>query len=277
MPDPVIISCALTGNIATLEDNPHLPFSPEQIGEAAVEAWKAGAAIVHIHAREDDGTPAWKPEFFQRSIDYIRGQGCDVLINHTTSYGSVGEDDWDKRFAALDPRPQLASFDCGTMNFGPWVFRNSPQFLEELAKRTLDAGVKPELEIFDSGQMGTALRLAEQGLLQEPLFFQFVLGIAGGAPATPASLLHLVEQVPSGSQWSICSVSRHQLPMNTLALGMGGHVRTGLEDNLWLRKGVPATNGGLVERLRKLIELTEQEVASPAQARELLGIGEGGA
>jgi 3-keto-5-aminohexanoate cleavage enzyme len=277
MPDPVIISCALTGNIATPEENPNLPFSPQQIGEAAVEAWKAGAAIVHIHAREDDGTPAWEPEFFQRSIDYIREADCDVLINLTTSYGSVAEDDWNKRYAALEPRPQLASFDCGTMNFGPWVFRNAPDFLEELAKRMLDAGVKPELEIFDSGQLHTALRLADMGLLEEPLFFQFVLGIAGGAPATPASLTHLVEQVPEGAQWSICSVARHQLPMNTMALGMGGHVRTGLEDNLWFRKGEPATNGTLVERLRKLIELTEQEVASPAQTRELLGIGEGGA
>jgi 3-keto-5-aminohexanoate cleavage enzyme len=274
---PVIISCALTGNIATLDDNPNLPFSPEQIGQSAVEAWKEGAAIVHIHARDDDGLPAWAPEFFQRSIDYIREAGCDVLINHTTSYGSVDEDDWDKRFAALEPRPQLASFDCGTMNFGPWVFRNTPQFLEQLAERMLEAGVKPELEIFDSGQLATALRLFERGLLQPPLFFQFVLGIEGGAPATATSLVNLVQQLPDEAVWSICSVGRNQLPMNTVALGMGGHVRTGLEDNLWLRKGVPATNAALVRRVRNLVELTEQEVATPARAREILGIGEGGA
>lgn len=277
MADPVIISCAVTGNIATLEDNPHLPFSPEQIGDAAVEAWREGAAIVHIHAREDDGTPAWEPAFFERTITRIRESDCDVLINHTTSYGSVAEDDWAKRFAALEPRPQLASFDCGSMNFGPWVFRNSPEFLEQLATKMLETGVKPELEVFDSGQLGTALSLAERGLIEQPLFVQFVLGIAGGAPATPATLVHLVEQLPPGAEWSICSTGRNQLPMNTLALGMGGHVRTGLEDNLWLRQGEPATNGALVRRLRTIVELTEQQAASPAQAREILGIEEGGA
>lgn len=270
MPDPLIISCALTGTLATVEDNPHLPYDPEAIGRAAVEAWREGAAIVHIHARGDDGAPVWEPTYFQRAIDVIRAQDCDVVINLTTSYSSTGDDNWDWRFAALEVRPELASFDCGTMNFGDTVFHNSPPFLADLARRMLDAGVKPELEIFDSGQIGNAVRLAGDGLLSAPLLFQFVLGVAGGAPATIRDLVHLVQSIPAGSVWSVCALGRAQLAMNAHAIAMGGHARTGLEDNLWYRKGVPATNAMLVERVRRLAELMERPVATPDQARRLL-------
>jgi len=272
-PEPLIISCALTGALATPDDNPHLPFDPEAIGRAAVEAWREGASVVHIHAREDDGTPAWEPEYFRRSIDAIRSADCDVIVNLTTSYGSTGEDDWAKRFAALEAAPEIASFDCGTMNFGPWVFHNSPEFLAELGRRMLEAGVKPELEIFDSGQIGTALGLLDNGLLRAPLFFQFVLGVHGGAAPTLRNLLHLVESIPAGMPWSVCAVGRRQLEMNAHAIAMGGHARTGLEDNLWYRKGVPATNAMLVERLRKLADTLDRPVATPDDARGILGLG----
>ncbi len=272
MAEPLIISCALTGTLATIDDNPHLPYDPEAIGRAAVEAWREGAAIVHIHARGDDGSPAWEPGYFQRAIDVIRSSDCDVVINLTTSYGGTGDDDWDRRFAALDVRPDLASFDCGTMNFGEMVFRNTPQFLTELAQRMLSAGIKPELEIFDAGQIGNALRLADDGLLAAPLFFQFVLGVAGGAPATLRELLHLVQTIPEGSLWSVCALGRSQLPMNAHAIAMGGHARTGLEDNLWYRRGVPATNAMLVERVRRLAELLERPVATPDEARRMLAL-----
>jgi 3-keto-5-aminohexanoate cleavage enzyme len=273
MADPLIISCALTGTLATIEDNPNLPYDPEAIGRAAVEAWREGAAIVHIHARADDGVPTWEPEYFRRAIDVVRSADCDVVINLTTSYGGTGEDNWDRRFAALDPRPELASFDCGSMNFGPMVFRNSPDFLAELAGRMLAAHVKPELEIFDTGQIGNALRLADESLLAPPLFFQFVLGVAGGAAATPRNLVHLVESIPDAAPWSVCAIGRAQLPMNAHAIAMGGHARTGLEDNLWYRRGVPASNAMLVERVRQLSELMDRPVATPDQAREILGLG----
>ena len=152
------------------------------------------------------------------------------------------------------------------------VFRNTPQFLAELAQRMVSAGVKPELEIFDSGQIGNALRLAGEGLLRAPLFFQFVLGVAGGAPATLHDLLHLVQAVPDGSLWSACAIGRAQLPMNAHAIAMGGHARTGLEDNLWYRRGVPATNAMLVERVRRLAELMERPVATPDDARRMLAL-----
>jgi 3-keto-5-aminohexanoate cleavage enzyme len=271
--DPLIISCAVTGALATKDDNPHLPFDPEEIGRSCVEAWREGAAIVHIHARHDDGTPAWEEEVFQRTVDVIRSADCDVLINLTTSFGgTVHGTPWEQRFAPIAVGPDLVSFDCGTMNFGPWVFYNPPDFLEELARRTQAAGVKPELEIFDAGHVVTAVRLADAGLLDTPLFFQFVLGVQGGAPPTAQALLHLVQQIPAGSPWSVCAVGREQLRVNAMAIAMGGHARTGLEDNLWFGRDDPASNARLVARVRGLAETLDRPVASPQQARELLGL-----
>jgi 3-keto-5-aminohexanoate cleavage enzyme len=272
MSNELILSCALTGAIATPAHNPFLPFDPEAIGQAAIEAWKEGAAIVHIHARKDDGTPTGDPEYFRRAIDVIRSADCDVIINLTTAFSGLADDVWPQRFAALDARPEIASFDCGSMNFGEWLFRNTPEFLNQLATRMQEAGVKPELEIFDLGQVYNALRIHEAGLLEAPLFFQLVLGVAGGAPASARNLVHLVDVLPADSPWSVCAIGRHQLPMNAHAIAMGGHARTGLEDNLWYRKGVPATNAMLVERLRRLGETLDRPIATPNEARAILGI-----
>jgi 3-keto-5-aminohexanoate cleavage enzyme len=272
MSDELILSCALTGSIATPANNPFLPFDPEAIGRAAIEAWKEGAAVVHIHARTDDGTPTGDPEYFRRAMDVIRSANCDVIINLTTAYSGLAEDIWPERFAALEAGPEIASFDCGSMNFGEWLFRNTPEFLTQLATRMQEAGVKPELEIFDLGQVHNALRLHEAGLLRAPLFFQLVLGVAGGAPASARNLVHLVDALPDQSPWSVCAIGRHQLPMNAHAIAMGGHARTGLEDNLWYRKGVPATNAMLVERLRELGETLGRSIATPDQARATLAI-----
>ena len=271
--DPLIISCALTGALATPKENASLPFDPEAIGRDALEAARAGAAIVHIHAREDDGTPAWETKYFERTLDVIRAENKDVLVNLTTGFGGTEDIDWEIRFAPLPLHPELASFDAGSMNFGPWMFRNSPDFLAALAKRMLDEGVKPELEIFDTGQIGNVMRLVGEGVIPEPLWFQFVLGVAGGAPATLRNLAHLVGELPPGASWSVAGVGRYQLPMNVYAIAMGGHARTGLEDNLWIRKGESATNGTLVSRVRSLAEQMERPVATPAQAREILGLG----
>jgi 3-keto-5-aminohexanoate cleavage enzyme len=272
--DPLVISCAVTGSLATKDDNPHLPFSPAEIGQAAIEAWREGAAIVHIHAREDDGTPTGDPEYFRRAIDVIRSADCDIVVNLTTAHSAIYEDDWSQRFAALEAEPEIGSFDCGSMNLGPWIFRNAPRFLEELAQRMLDAGIKPELEIFDTGMVGNAMRLAERGLLPAPLWFQFVLGVDGGAPASARSLAQFVDMVPAGTAWSVAAVGRYQLEMNTHAIAMGGHARTGMEDNLWFSRGVPASNAMLVERLRIIGEAVGRPIATPSQARALLGLRE---
>jgi 3-keto-5-aminohexanoate cleavage enzyme len=270
MSNELIISCAVTGAIATPANNPFLPFDPEEIGRAAVAAWKEGASIVHIHARADDGTPTGDPEYFRRAIDVIRSADCDVIINLSTAYSGLADDVWEERFKALEAGPEIASFDCGSMNFGEWLFRNTPEFLNELATRMQTAGIKPELEIFDLGQIHNALRIHKAGLLPDPLFFQLVLGVAGGAPPSARNLVHLVDALPDGCPWSVCAIGRDQLAMNAHAIAMGGHARTGLEDNLWYRKGVHATNGMLVERVRNLGERLDRPIATPDQARAIL-------
>jgi 3-keto-5-aminohexanoate cleavage enzyme len=270
---PAIISCALTG-VQRSERNPHIPLTPEAIGHDAIAAWRAGAAIVHIQARDDDGNPAWQPEYFERTLEVIRDSDCDVLVNFTTSWGGTREDTPDeRRFAPLALRPDIASFDCGSMNFNDNVFRNSPSFLRALAQEMRTAGVKPELEIFDAGMVGNALRLLEAGLLEQPPFFQLVLGVAGGATATARQLLHLVDLLPPGAPWSACALGRDQLPINVLAASLGGHVRTGLEDNLWYGRGVPAENAALVARIAGLLVPLGRRPATPEEAREMLGLG----
>jgi 3-keto-5-aminohexanoate cleavage enzyme len=269
--DPLIISCAVTGDQDPAQ-SPHIPASPEDIGRSAVEAWREGAAIVHLHARDDHGEPTGDAEYFRRAVSVIREAGSDVIVNLTTSFGGAGENVWDQRFAALEARPEIASLDCGTLNFGEYVFHNSVPFLRELASRMQRAGIKPELEIFDAGMVGTAARLAEDGLLAGPQWFQFVLGVAGGAPAGEHEVLHLRSLLPDGALWSVCALGRHQLPMNALAIVLGGHARTGLEDNLHYRKGELADNPRLVERVRRLADTLERPVATPSQARALLGL-----
>lgn len=266
---PLIISCAVTGGRASGSGNPHHPRTPEAIGQAAIEAWREGAAIVHIHARGDDGAPTGDLDSFRRIVDVIRSEGSDVVLNLTTSYYDDVAN-WEQRFGPLELGPELASFDCGTLNFNDRVFENSPTFLAALAGRMLERGVKPEIEIFDAGMVATARRLAAEGRLADPLYFQFVLGVRGGAPATERDLLFLAESIPAGSPWSVCALGRDQLRMNAMAIAMGGHARTGLEDNLYFRQGEFASNGRLVERVRRLAELMERPVATPGQAREIL-------
>ena len=274
--DPLIISCAVTGDQpASL--SPHVPATPADVARAAIEAAREGAAIVHIHARNENGESVGSVDYFRRIVDPIRSADVDVIINLTTSFGGVSEDIWDqdvweRRFAPLEMRPEIASFDCGTLNFDEYVFQNSLPFLRLLGKRMQAAGVKPELEIFDAGMIGTVARLVDEGVLREPLWFQFVLGVPGGAPATERELMHLRSSIPAGAPWSVCALGRNQLPMNAVAIATGGHARTGLEDNLYYRKGELADNARLVERVRRLAETLERPVASPAQAREMLGL-----
>jgi 3-keto-5-aminohexanoate cleavage enzyme len=209
-------------------------------------------------------------------MELIRGAGCDVLINLSTSGGAggVGEE---ARLDVVDLKPEIASFDAGSMNFGDRVFLNSPEFLVKLAKRMQEQGVKPEIECFDGGQIDNAVRIIEQGLIDPPHWFQIVLGVKGGAAATPRQLLHMVDTLPSGVPWSVCAIGRQQLPMNIMAMAMGGHARTGLEDNIYYRKGELATsNAQLVARVVRIGREMGREPASPAEAREILGLTQPG-
>ncbi len=274
--DKVILSVATTGSWPAKAQNPALPVTPEEIAQAAVESWREGAAIVHVHVRDDSGTMTCDPARFRRVKELIRAQGCDILLNYTTS-GGAGRVDETERFNSLETGPELASLDAGSMNFNERVFLNPPAFLEELARRMAAANVKPEIEVFDSGMIGNALTLIERGLIKPPLWWQFVLGVKGGTPATARSLLHLVDGLPAGSLWSVCAVGSHQLPMNMLAIAMGGHARTGLEDNLYFRRGeLAGSNAQLVARLARIARECGREPATTAEARQMLGLAESG-
>jgi 3-keto-5-aminohexanoate cleavage enzyme len=268
---PLIINAAISGSLSK-NAMPNLPRDPEDIGRMAVEVWEAGASIVHIHAKDDQGEHTGDVAYFKRAMDYIREAGSDIIINLTTSFSAATVDDWETRFGPVMLRPEIASYDAGTMNFNDHVFANTPAFLRELATRMKEQGVKPEIEIFDVSQIGNAVRIAQEGLIDDPLYMQFVLGVNGGAPATIKQLVHLVESLPAGAIWSVAGIGRHQLAMDTYAILMGGHARTGLEDNWYFSKGRFATNRELVERIAGLAGTLGREIATPTQARELLGI-----
>ena len=272
MNDKLIISVATSGSWPTRQQTPHVPITPAEIAQAAVDCWREGAAIVHVHVRDDEGVVTTDPALYRDVMERIRAAGCDIIINLSTS-GGIGTRPEPERFYPLELCPELASFDAGSINVRERVFENSPGFLERLAKAMLENGVKPEIEDFDTAMIYNALRLAEKGLIKEPYFFQFVLGVAGGIPATQKHLFHLVDSIPAGSPWSACAVGRHQLPMNALAIAMGGHARTGMEDNIYYRAGELATsNAQLVARLVRIGRELGREIASPNEARGILGL-----
>jgi 3-keto-5-aminohexanoate cleavage enzyme len=271
--EPVVVQCAVTGSIdPDPVARPNLPSTPEAIVEAAVAAWRAGAAVLHLHAREPDGTPTQDVAWFRPLVDGIRAAGCDAILNLSTGTAG-GRAVRDERYAVLALEPELASFDCGTINFGERIFEGDLPFLRRMAGAFRTHGVVPEVECFDTGHVGTLLALREQGLLGDPLVVQLVLGVPGtGVPATIAQAEHLRRLLPAGAPWFIAAAGRHQLAMNTYCLIAGGHVRTGLEDNLRYAPGVPATNAQLVERVVRLAGELGRPVARPEQARVILGL-----
>jgi len=244
----------------------------DEIAASAIACAAAGAGIVHIHVRDGEGGVSCDPERYARVRRQIEAADCNVIVNMSTG-GGAGLVTDAQRMEPVGLSPEIASFDCGSLNFGDGVFINSPAFLAELATRMRAAGVLPEIECFEPGHVWNALRLIDDGALHPPYWFQFVLGIRGAAPATVKQLLHMAEQLPAQSLWSVCAIGRAQLPMNLAALVMGGHVRTGLEDNHYLSRGVKATNPQLVERLVRLGREIGREPATPSETRLLLGLG----
>jgi 3-keto-5-aminohexanoate cleavage enzyme len=270
--DKVIVSVATTGSWTTREQTPYVPITEEEIAAEAIRCWREGAAIVHIHVRDEQGRVTSDPARYARVRDLIRSQGCDIILNFSTG-GGAGIVPDEERIAPVRLRPEIASFDAGSLNFGDRVFVNSPAFLEALAHEMQAHGVKPEIECFESGFIETAKRFIERGLIQPPYWFQMVLGVRGGAPATVDQLVHMVRQLPAGSLWSVCAIGRHQLPMNVAALVMGGHVRTGLEDNIYYSyRGLAEGNAPLVARIVRIARELGREPASPSEARTLLGL-----
>lgn len=272
MSDPVIITCAITGAETAWEKQPSLPITPVQQAEAAAQALQAGASIIHLHVREDDGKPTQRMERFQESIQAIRSRAPGMIIQISTG-GAVGES-IENRARPLSLKPEMASLNLGTMNFGDDVFLNHPRDIIGLAAKMHQYGVVPELEIYEAGMLESAFRLAKQGILREPLHFQFVLGVPGGMSGDARNLVHLVSLLPSSEfHWGVAGIGRFQLPLAVQALVMGGHVRVGFEDNIFYRKGELATsNAQLVERISRIARELGREVATPSQTRKMLGI-----
>lgn len=272
--DKVMITAAVTGSRPTKEMNPAVPYSPEEIAQAAVACHRAGASIVHIHVRDPDtGQPESKIELFRDTVDRIREE-CDLIINLTTSGLNIHDPNpTEIRLQPLTLHPELCSLDIGSLNFPDKVFINPPDWGETAAKRMLEAGVKPEIEIFDVGHLSQAKDLISKGLIQEPPFFQFCMGAKWGIEATPENLIFLKDQLPAEAKWSVLGVGKNQLPMVALGLLLGGHIRVGFEDNIYLRKGVLAQNNAqLVEMAVNLANMLEREVATPDEARWILHI-----
>jgi len=267
--EKLIITAALTGGRITREMTPHIPITPEEIVQSAYECWQAGAAIVHIHVRDPNtGRGTQDVEIFRQVVEPLR-ERTDMLLCLTTG----GSFSTEERLAPVDLKPELASFDAGSFNLGGAVYINSPEFLDRAAEKMRAKGVKPEFEIFDLNMIITTLRMRDQGKLDEPLHFQFVMGTPWGAPATPKSLLHLLEHIPQSSTWSVIGAGRWHLPMSMMALAMGGHIRLGLEDSLYYAKGVLAeTNARFVERIVRISREYGREIATPDDAREILSL-----
>jgi 3-keto-5-aminohexanoate cleavage enzyme len=271
--EKLIIAVGITGSRITRQQTPHIPILPEEIAQSGIEAWRAGASILHIHVRDPKtGLGAQDLSVFKEVVDRIRSE-TNVILCLTTS-GIPGRNlEFRERLVPLSLNPELVSFDAGSINMRENVFLNPPEFLDLLAKETLAKGIKPELEVFEAGMVETCIRYLEKGLLKPPLHFQFVLGVVGGMPATAKSLLHLSEIVPVGSTWSVIGIGPGQLPMAMIAMTMGGHVRVGLEDNIFYSRGVLAkTNAELVERIVRISKEFGREVATPDEARKMLSL-----
>lgn len=269
--EKLIISVGITGSRITREQTPYIPILPEEIAQSGIEAWRAGASILHVHVRDPKtGLGTQDYALFKEVVDRIRSE-TDAILCLTTS-GIPGRNlDFKERLIPLELRPEMVSFDAGSINMRDLVFLNPPEFLDLLAQETLSRGIKPELEVFEAGMVETCKRYMERGLLKPPLHFQFVLGVIGGMAATAKSLLHLSELLPAGSTWSVIGIGPAQLPMAMMAMAMGGHVRVGLEDNIYYSKGVLAkSNAELVARVVRISREFGREIATPAEARQML-------
>ena len=271
--DKLIITAAITGSRIMRDVAPYIPITPEEIVQSSIECWEAGASIVHIHVRDpitELGTQ--NLELFRQVVTPLR-EKTDLVLCLTTS-GIAGRNlPVEDRLVPLELVPELASFDAGSINLGGGVFSNPPDFLDAAAVMMKEKGVKPEIEIFDTGMMITALRMRDDGKLKDPLHFQFVLGTPWGAPATLKSFLHLYEHLPEKATWSIIGIGKSHLPMCMLGLIMGGHIRVGMEDNIYYERGVLARrNSEFVERIVRIAREYGREIASPDEARKILGL-----
>ncbi|HEY8297948.1 MAG TPA: 3-keto-5-aminohexanoate cleavage protein [Candidatus Baltobacteraceae bacterium] len=267
--DPLIVTVAPVGAELTPEQTPHLAVTPSALGDVAGACRAAGASIVHVHCRTDDGANTHDVDRFKAAYEAIRASS-DLIVQFSTG-GAIGMTPLE-RASVLQLRPEMATLTCGTVNFGDEVFENSFPIMRGILAKMHEFGVKPELEIFDKGHLTNARRLEKEGLLEFPQHVDLVLGVPGGLDATVENLCDLVGYLPPGCSWSVAGIGRQQLPMAMVAIAMGGHVRVGLEDNIYYSKGRLATNDELVARVVRIAGELGRPVATPDQARDLLGL-----
>jgi len=267
-----IITVAPTGAWPTKENNPNIPLTPKEIAEDVYDCYLKGAAVAHLHMRDDEGKGTMDKEKFKETVGLIK-EKCDIILNLTTS-GDLNATDETRMAHLIELKPELASFDAGTMNWmNNSVFMNHPAFLEQLGKTMIESGVKPEIEIFDIGMIGNAMYYLKKGVLRETLHFQLVLGAAGGAAATVENLVYMKGLLPKNATWSALGIGKAHVPIMLTAIALGGHLRVGMEDNVYYGPGVLAeSNGQLVERAAKLVLDSGNEVASVSDARQILGL-----
>jgi len=268
--DPLIITVAPVGAEVTRDQNPHVPLSPEEIAEECRRAWEEGASLAHIHARDEKGRPTQDKAWYQRIIELVKAK-TDMIIQVSTG-GAVGMTT-QERVQPVFLKPEMATLTCGTVNFGEGIFTNSQEDIEYFARAIREEGVKPELEIFDSGMIENARRLALKKLIDLPGHFDFVMGVPGGISGDPSNLMHLISLLPEGSTWTVAGIGRWELPLGTMAIVLGGHVRVGFEDNIYYSRGVLArSNAELVARMVRIAKELGRPVATPSQARKILGL-----
>jgi 3-keto-5-aminohexanoate cleavage enzyme len=267
--NPLIVTVAPVGAELTPEQTPHLAVKPEQLGDVAAKCQQAGASIIHVHCRNDDASNTHDVGRFKEAYDEIRARS-DLIVQFSTG-GAIGMTP-EERAGVLDLHPEMATLTCGSVNFGDDIFENSFPIMRAILKKMNELGVRPELEIFDKGHLSNARKLERERLLKFPQHVDFVLGVPGGLDATVSNLCDLVDSLPPGCTWSVAAIGRAQLPMTTAAIAMGGHVRVGLEDNIYYSKGKLATNDELVARVVRIAGELGRPVATPAKAREILGL-----
>lgn len=271
-----MITVAVTGSVPTRDQHPGLPHTPAEIADAAYDCYRAGAAIVHIHVRDPEtGVPTYRLELFRECVERIRDK-CDILINLTTSGNNIPRKNViEERLEPVELGTELCSLDIGSLNLGyrPAVFQNPSDWSLAAAQRMRERGVKPEIEVFDMGHAWQARAMIEQGLFDDPPYVQICMGVRWGIEGTPENLLLMRKQLPANIPWSVLGVGRAQLPLITMAVILGGHVRVGFEDNLYLRKGVLLeSNAQMVEAAANIIQQQQGEVATTTDARQILGI-----
>jgi 3-keto-5-aminohexanoate cleavage enzyme len=269
--EKLIITVAPTGSVPRKKDTPYVPVTPDEIAETAYLCEQEGASIIHVHCRDENENPTSDYAIFKETLDKIRKR--THLIRMTSTSGVAGKLDED-RAQPLKIKPEMASLTTGSLNFAgrkpSIVYVNTWETITFLAKKMLEANIKPEIETFDMGFIRQGIKLIEQGLVKEPAHFQLVMGVDGGIPATPENLIHMRNQLPPNATFVVAGMAKWQLPMTTMAILMGGHVRVGLEDNIYYAKGKLARNEEFVARVRRLADELQREVATSDEARQIL-------